>query len=156
MYMSTHCNYERSCDLHCLASDVQQRFNVEIVGSQDDLKEHFLVDIDEFGVPIANLGGTLSGLFRFIGRGRRIAAVMGAIFQYLEDVRDSLSTRIALTFFSTLLDTFTRGMGASESPKSSSMVLISIERSATSRSTVNTSLSDVESCTMLCGFSVWM
>ena len=90
MYMSTHCNNERSCDLHCLASDVQQRFNVEIVGSQDDLKEHFLVDIDEFGVPIANLGGTLSGLFRFIGRGRRIAAVMGAIFQYLEDVRSPM------------------------------------------------------------------
>lgn len=55
------------------------------------------------------------------------------------------------TFLSTFDDTLTSGIGLSESPKSSSIVLMSMDRSATSRSTSNTSLSEVESLTDMAG-----
>jgi hypothetical protein len=34
--------------------DVQQEFNIEVVRSQDNLEEHFVLEIDEFLVPFTN------------------------------------------------------------------------------------------------------
>ena len=40
------------CHLHSLTSDVEQWLDVEVVGSKNNLKEHFLVDANELGVPL--------------------------------------------------------------------------------------------------------
>lgn len=41
--------------------NAQKRFDVEVVGSKNDLEEHFLVDSNEFLVPLAYVSCPLSG-----------------------------------------------------------------------------------------------
>jgi hypothetical protein len=56
---------------HGLATNVQQSLDVKIVGSQDNFKQHFLVDLHEFLVPLIDIGGFLAGvgvIFVCLGR----------------------------------------------------------------------------------------
>ena len=36
------------------ARELKQGFNIEVIGGHDNFEEHFLVDIDEVGVPSIN------------------------------------------------------------------------------------------------------
>ena len=40
----------------------QQRLDIEVVGSQDNLEQHFLIDANELLVPFADVGCPLAGL----------------------------------------------------------------------------------------------
>ena len=46
-----------------MQNHVQERFDIEVVRGKDDLKEHLLVNSDEFLVPFADVSSTLSRLF---------------------------------------------------------------------------------------------
>lgn len=42
--------------------NLQERLDIEVVGSKDNLEEHLLVDSDELLVPLADVGCPLAGL----------------------------------------------------------------------------------------------
>ena len=66
-----------------LATNVKQSLDIEIVGSKDDFKKHFLVDLHEFLVPLIDICRFLTGvrvIFVCLGR---VSAVM---FTPLEDL----------------------------------------------------------------------
>lgn len=64
----------------------QEGLDVEVVGSKDDLKEHLLVDRDELGIPVSNLGDSSSVLVCVLigGHGEGVGSVVLAV---LEDLR---------------------------------------------------------------------
>lgn len=43
-------------------SHLQQGFDVKVVGGENDLKEHLLVNVDELLVPFADISGTLASV----------------------------------------------------------------------------------------------
>ena len=51
---------------------------------KDDLKQHFLVHLQEFLVPLVNVGGFPSRVRLIIGRGWRVGAMMIAPFDDFE------------------------------------------------------------------------
>lgn len=69
--------------LHSLAANIKERLDVEVVGSEDDLEEHFLVDLDELCVPVRDVGGTPARLFGIVGGSGRVAAVVRAVLENL-------------------------------------------------------------------------
>ena len=69
--------------VHSLAADIEEALNVQVIGSQDNLKEHFLVHLDELGIPFRNVSGTAPHLVRLIGLCRRVIAVVAAVFKHL-------------------------------------------------------------------------
>lgn len=69
--------------LHSLASYIQERLDVKVVGSQYDFEQHFLIDGNELLVPLRDVCGSLSRLFDLVGGRSRVASVMAAIFQDL-------------------------------------------------------------------------
>jgi hypothetical protein len=75
--------------VHCLAADVEERLDVEVVGCQDDLEEHLLVDLDELGVPVRDVGCASARLLGVICGCGRVAAVVRAV---LEDLLRSSRT----------------------------------------------------------------
>ena len=67
-------------------SDSQEGLNVEVVGREDDLKEHLLIDGDELLVPFANVSCSFSRIILVrirIGCGQRLALVVLAILEDL-------------------------------------------------------------------------
>lgn len=46
----------------CLAADIEQSLDVEVVCSEDDLEEHLLVDLHVLLVPLVDVGGLLAGV----------------------------------------------------------------------------------------------
>lgn len=48
-----------SCTTH---KHRQERLDIEVVCSQDNLEKHFLVNSDELLIPLANVSGALAGL----------------------------------------------------------------------------------------------
>ena len=156
--------------------NLQEGLNVQIVCSEDNFKEHLLINRDEFLIPFVNVGGALAGIILVlfcISSGEWLAAMVFAVFENLDTQLDHEATDIRVmeglrTFFKTLDDTLGRGMGWSLSPTSinkahetrksdtggadsspSSMFLIRTLRSATSLSTTNCSLSEVTRRTIL-------
>lgn len=107
----------------------QEGLDVEVVGSENDLEQHLLVDLNEFLVPLGDVGGTLAGIIvgRIgISRGERIIAVMIAILEdlirmvmsvHVQKVKnvnrhpERASIHAPLTFLRTLEFTLGRGMG---------------------------------------------
>lgn len=69
--------------VHCLAADVEKRLDVEVVGRQDDLEEHLLVDLDELGVPVRDVGCASARLLGVICGCGRVAAVVRAVLEDL-------------------------------------------------------------------------
>jgi len=69
--------------------DLQKRLNIKVVSSQDDLKEHFLVNCDEFLVPFGDISGPLAGLIVTlrIARWKWLATVVLAVLQDLRNIR---------------------------------------------------------------------
>jgi hypothetical protein len=65
-----------------LAADVEERLDVEVVGGQNDLKEHLLVDLHELLVPFLNVGG-LAARVVLVTSGGRIVTVVCAPFKDL-------------------------------------------------------------------------
>lgn len=66
-----------------LRLDVQQGLDVQVVGSQDDLEEHLLVDRDELGVPLADVGGLLANIIVRVLHRHGLPAVVFAVLQHL-------------------------------------------------------------------------
>lgn len=80
------------------AIDSQQRLDIKVIGSENDLKEHLLIDGDELLVPFANVSCSFSRIILVrirIGCGQRLALVVLAIFEDLEDAQIRLITREA-------------------------------------------------------------
>ena len=68
-----------------MKSDAQQGLDIEVVGGQDDLEQHLLINSDEFLVPFTDIGRSLS-VFVCVGlicRRQGLAAMMFAVFQNL-------------------------------------------------------------------------
>ena len=70
--------------------DVQQRLDIEVVSSQDNLEQHLLINGDKLLVPFTDVGRSLSVFVRvgFISCRQGLAAMMLAVFQNLCDIRD--------------------------------------------------------------------
>ena len=115
-------------------NDSQEGLDIQVVRSEDDLKEHLLVDGDEFLVPLADVRRPLARLVLVLLRvcgGQGLAPVVLAVFKNLtcgcgaqqqaEERPQSarlLHNGVAtdtgqekLTFFSTLDETLGRGIG---------------------------------------------
>jgi len=50
-----------------LAADVKESLDVEVVGCENDLEEHLLVDLHEFLIPLIDVCGLLAGIGIVIG-----------------------------------------------------------------------------------------
>jgi len=90
-------NNVRKLSMSCSAgSDAQQRLYVEIVSSQDDLKQHLLINGDKLLVPFADVSCSLSVFVRvgLIGSRQRLATVVLAILQNLRDTPRSVDTHL--------------------------------------------------------------
>jgi hypothetical protein len=64
----------------------QKRFDIEIVGGENDLKQHLLINCDELLVPFVDISSAFAGLVLIGIRlwcGQRLATVMFAIFKDL-------------------------------------------------------------------------
>jgi hypothetical protein len=109
---------------------------------KNDLKQHFLVYLHEFLIPLLNVGGLLAGIGIVIGSSLGIILVMFApldnfLQDRLVDLCDSVNRRSERKP-KRGGGMLTLGIGIADSrsppPRSSSMFLMSIDRSATSRS----------------------
>lgn len=69
---------------HSLAAHVEEGLDVEVIGGQDDLKEHLLVHIDEFLIPITDISGSLAILLSFVGGRWGVRSVMTTVLEDLE------------------------------------------------------------------------
>ena len=118
-----------------MMNDSQEGLDIQVVRSEDDLKEHLLVDGDEFLVPLADVRRPLARLVLVLLRvcgGQGLAPVVLAVFKNLtcrcvarsNKPRNDRSQRVSstavspptlarekLTFFSTLDETLGRGIG---------------------------------------------
>lgn len=66
-----------------LAANIKQGLDIHVVGSENDLEEHFLVDLHVLLVPLVDLGGLLTRLGILVGGGGRVVAVVFAPLQNL-------------------------------------------------------------------------
>lgn len=69
--------------LHSLTANVKKWLDIEVVGRQDDLEEHLLVNLNELSIPVRDVGGASARLFSVIGGGGRVATVVGAVLENL-------------------------------------------------------------------------
>lgn len=70
-----------------LATQIQQRLDVQVVGREDDLEQHFLVDLDELAVPFGDVDVSSSGfLGGVVGIGRGGQGVVLVVFAPFEDL----------------------------------------------------------------------
>ena len=73
----------------------QKRLNVEVVGGEDDLEQHLLIDGDKLLVPLRDVSRPLAGLILVrvcIGGGQRLPTMMFAVLQDLVDTTPRVST----------------------------------------------------------------
>ena len=61
-----------------LAADVEEGLDIHVVGGEDDLEEHLLVDLHELLVPLFDVGGLLAGVGVIDLSGRWVVLVLGA------------------------------------------------------------------------------
>ena len=70
------------------AIDSQQRLDIKVIGSENDLKEHLLVDSDKLLIPFTDVRRPLAGLvwvrLRVCGR-QRLAPVVLAVLENLQE-----------------------------------------------------------------------
>ena len=65
-----------------LAANIKEGLDVEVVGGQDNLKQHFLIDTNELLVPLADVGCPLASLVLIlicICRGQGLATMVLAV-----------------------------------------------------------------------------
>ncbi len=65
--------------------DIQQWLDIEVVGREDDLEKHLLVNRNEFLVPLADISGSLARVLIVGGVGgwQRLATVVLAVLEDL-------------------------------------------------------------------------
>lgn len=73
--------------LHSLATDIEERLDVEVVCCQDDFEEHLLVNLNELGVPVRDIGCTSARFFCVVRRCGWVVAVMRAVLEDLCDTK---------------------------------------------------------------------
>lgn len=72
------------CD--SLAADIEKSLDVHVVGSEDDLEEHLLVDLHELLVPLFNVGGLLAVVgILILGGGGVLLVVVAPLENLSED-----------------------------------------------------------------------
>jgi len=87
-----------------LAANVEKRLDIKVVGGEDDLEEHLLINLHELLVPLLNVGCLLTGVgIIILGGGGVIAVMLAPLDNLLEDLLidigdgDSLSTNGLIT-----------------------------------------------------------
>lgn len=75
--------------------DSQQRLDIQIIRSQDDLEQHLLIDLDELGVPLSDFAGPPPSFLghvsrRVRGHGKGVGFVVVAVFEDLREVEGGL------------------------------------------------------------------
>jgi hypothetical protein len=79
--LPTYVNYE---SIRKQSGWVQEGLDVEVVGREDDLKEHFLVNGDELLVPLADISRAFAVIIlRVVRGGERLAAMVLTVFENL-------------------------------------------------------------------------
>lgn len=73
-------------NVHCLAANVKQALDVKVVGREDNFKEHLLIDLDELGIPLRDVGRTAAHLIRVVRRHRRVVAVVATVLEHLRQL----------------------------------------------------------------------
>ena len=69
-----------------LTANIQELLDVEIVGSEDDLEEHLLIDIHELLIPLLDLGGLAAGVgFVAVGDGFVVLVVFAPLNDLAQD-----------------------------------------------------------------------
>jgi len=63
---------------HGLAANVKEGLDIHVVGSQDNLEEHLLVNLHEFLVPLLNVGSLLTRVGVVVLGRRRVVLVLRA------------------------------------------------------------------------------
>lgn len=61
-----------------LAADIQQSLDVHVVGREDDLEEHLLVDLHELLVPVFDISSLFTRVCVIVLGGGRVVLVVGA------------------------------------------------------------------------------
>ena len=145
---------------------IQKRLDVEVVGGEDNLEKHLLINSDELLVPFADICGALAGVVLVlvgIGRRKRLAAMVFAVFEnlvmyvsnraqsdkkrgtdLLEHAGRDVGQRNRLIRLADICNNEHRTARImSETDQPSSMFLMRTERSTTSLSALNCSLSEV-------------
>ena len=80
-------NAQRNKYRHVLGQwDLQEGLNVEVVGREDDLKEHLLIDGDELLVPLADVRRPLACLVLALLRVRCREGLTPVVLAVLEDL----------------------------------------------------------------------
>lgn len=71
---------------HGLAADIKQCLNIHVVGSEDNLEKHFLVDLHELLVPVLDVGGLLARVgIVVLGWGGVVLVVLAPLENLAED-----------------------------------------------------------------------
>lgn len=74
-----------------LAANVEERLDVHVVGGEDDLEEHLLVDLHELLVPLFDVGGLLARVgVVVLGRGGVVLVLGAPLEDLLENVLGDL------------------------------------------------------------------
>jgi hypothetical protein len=155
-----------------LAADIEESLDVEVVGGlqivsvyslqnaeegkmtyEDDLEEHFLVDLHELLVPLVDVGRLLARVrVVVLGGGRVVLVVLAPLDNLLHNSLVDLRCVNYLIYNREGSGGRTLGIGIDSvvsPPKSSSKFLMRMERSATLRSTFMGALSEVVRLTRL-------
>jgi len=68
-----------------LAANVEKSFDVKVIGSQYDLKEHFLVNLHVLHIPLLDVGGLLAGIrVVIVGSGWVLLVVLAPFHDLLQ------------------------------------------------------------------------
>jgi len=73
----------------------QKGFDIKIVGSKDNLKEHLLVYSDELLIPLADIGSSLASLILIrlgVNRRKGLVSVLLAVLQDLKLANVKIAT----------------------------------------------------------------
>lgn len=73
--------------------NAQERFDIEVIGGKDNLKQHLLINRYELLVPFVDVGGALAGLVLVgfgVGCGERLATMVLAVFENLSKIMSRL------------------------------------------------------------------
>jgi len=71
---------------NALAPNIQERLDIEVVGSQDNLKEHLLIHADELVVPFTDLGSSFASVVWVFTRGLGVLlVVLAPLDDFLEN-----------------------------------------------------------------------
>jgi len=81
-----------------LAANVKEGLDIKIVGCEDDLEEHFLVDLHELLVPLLDIGGLLAAIgIIILGGGGVVLVMLAPLDDLLEDLLIDIGDRNSLT-----------------------------------------------------------